>query len=207
MSTIFQAIPGKPYIPTYREIMSLAIKNMSDYLSHIGSHKVFDIRVVLECIKTNEIIEIDPDDKMLTNKEFRAIFYIQDMPGGTDCHYYQYCPIDKVGWEDELRNNLNSRKYKSVIRESMSIGYYWHFRRSAGQPAPVVLLYGMLAASLASLTDGIVHSDDGAWDYSMMPASTDEFLSFFLKPEHISGSRDKDYFQGIIDNLKNMGES
>jgi hypothetical protein len=40
----------------------------------------------------------------------------------------------------------------------------------------------MLAAALAKLTDGFLYSGDGAWDYDIFPARSEEFMVCYLTP-------------------------
>jgi hypothetical protein len=52
-----------------------------------------------------------------------------------------------------------------------------------GQPAVINLAYGLIAGSLAEITNGIVHSIDSAWDYEHLPALPADFLSSYFRPE------------------------
>ncbi|QSI03979.1 hypothetical protein [Treponema pedis] len=61
---------------------------------------------------------------------------------------------------------------------------FWNFN---GRAWPA---YGFAAASLAKLTDGIIFSDTGAWDYSKFPCFADDFLKFYY---NISDSSNSDY--------------
>jgi len=61
-------------------------------------------------------------------------------------------------------------------------GFYWAFRRSIGQPAIINLSYGLIAAAFTELTNGLIFSDDGAWDYAIFPTSADRFLQSYFNP-------------------------
>lgn len=52
-----------------------------------------------------------------------------------------------------------------------------------GQPAIINFSYGILAAALAELTDGLVFSDDSAWDYERFPATSHEVYDWYFRPE------------------------
>ena len=62
-------------------------------------------------------------------------------------------------------------------------GHHWSFRRSAGQPAIINVAYGMIAGSLAELTEGFIYSGDSAWDHERFPATTQEFFSWYFRPD------------------------
>jgi hypothetical protein len=57
-----------------------------------------------------------------------------------------------------------------------------------GQPAIINLTYGLLAGCLAELTNGLIMSDDSAWDWSLMPATGRDFLDFYFVPERTANS-------------------
>jgi hypothetical protein len=50
----------------------------------------------------------------------------------------------------------------------------------------------MLASALAQLTEGVVYSDDDAWNYELMPATYDEFNNWYLRPERALIEEDKE---------------
>lgn len=100
-----------------------------------------------------------------------------------------------------LTSLVKAKKLHDIIRTSMEIGYYWSFRRSAGQPGIINLSYGLIAASLAKITDGFIYTDDGAWDYNCFPASADDFLSWYFKPEFAVRKQDNDLVQDFINSI------
>lgn len=42
--------------------------------------------------------------------------------------------------------------------------------------------YGLIAASVAELTEGFIYSGDNAWDYERFPAQANEFFSWYFYP-------------------------
>ncbi len=63
------------------------------------------------------------------------------------------------------------------------VGRRWTFYRWGSAVAMTNVAYGVLAASVAALTDGILVSDDGAWDCERFPATASEFMSWWYDPE------------------------
>ena len=180
MSTNFFILPSKIYIPSYKQIIDLANVNTNAFLLNIGIHREIDIQANLQNIKTHKLLNWCPDDKIVHNEGEYVWFYVSGVPGGTDCWYHKNLPIFEKVWKDELYTNPNAQKHKKIIMENLSIGYQWSFRRSAGQPGIVCLIYGILAAALAELTDGVIYSDDGAWDNSMLPTTFDDFIEKYF---------------------------
>jgi hypothetical protein len=80
-----------------------------------------------------------------------------------------------------MTNRVRYGRISSAASNGM--GHYWEFRRSAGQPGIVSVGYGFLAAALQSMTHGFIASFDGAWDEQRFPATADDFLSWYFRPE------------------------
>jgi hypothetical protein len=128
------------------------------------------------------------DDPARWNKETYAWFMVGNVRGGTDAYSDDDANEIREYWDDEMANPRCIR-FESIIRESVEIGHRWSFRRSAGQPAVINLAYGLIAGSLAAITNGIVHSIDSAWDYEKLPASPEEFLSWYFRPEQTANQK------------------
>src|SRR4051794_6216151 len=96
--------------------------------------------------------------------------------------------------EDEDRSVLTglfsggkANDFSGLLEASFRVGRWWAFRRSMGQRAIINVGYGMIAASLAQLTGGFVESGDMAWDHQLLPATPEEFLEFYFRPERSDG--------------------
>ncbi len=202
VSTTFEVLPGKAYIPDYRELLALANVNINAYLSKIGIHRKIKIEVNLRNITSHDLMKFDEEDKILQNETSYAWFYFPAVSGGTDCYYHRNLQINRDVWNDEIITNSDAQKYKDIIAKNMDLGYRWIFRKTGGQAALIALSYGLLAASLAKLTDGIIYSDDGAWDYSKFPVMVDEFLIWYFDPEFAAKEDDKSFSKQCISILK-----
>lgn len=62
--------------------------------------------------------------------------------------------------------------------------------------------YGYLAIAIAILTGGIIYSDDGAWDYSMLPIEGEDFKTEYLNLENISDYMLKENVEKWLGELK-----
>ncbi len=202
MSTNFYVLPGNEHVPTYKEVLDLANININAYLSSIGIQHEVDMSVNLQNTETHSQVEFDITDTITQSETEYAWFYIPTVPGGTGCLFCKMLPDENDAWKDEIEVNPRARKYRENISKSLALGYQWVLRRSAGQPAIIALAYGMLAASLASLTDGIIYSDDGAWDYSTLPACADEFLTRYFRHEHAVEDNTRVLLEMYLDKLK-----
>jgi hypothetical protein len=125
---------------------------------------------------------------------------VGEVPGGTDAYFDDDAAKIQELWAggfDEPR----CKRLEPLIRECLSIGHRWWFRRSASQPAIINVGYGLMAASLAALTGGFVLSDDGAWDLQRMPALPEEFLSWYFRPEQALEEEFRSWSQRCLDAL------
>lgn len=78
----------------------------------------------------------------------------------------------------------------------------WSFRRSIGQPGIIVLSYGLISASVAELTNGILWSDDGAWDYERFPAESKDFFDWYFRPDKALDADKADWAKRCIDGIR-----
>lgn len=109
--------------------------------------------------------------------EHYAWFIVPPVKGGTDAYFRRAVNY----WSDE-EIAINPRRAE-VADSCRRYGYRWSFRRSASQPAAINVAYGLIAATLAELTEGLIDSSDGAWDKARLPATTDDFFTWYMPPE------------------------
>jgi len=125
------------------------------------------------------LAQLDYDDSMNWPDDSYAWFAVDNVVGGTDAYYDSVDELTREVWADYLKQDrLNS--LSETVNQCLAVGHYWTFRRSAGQPGVINLVYGLLAGSLAELTDGIVFSDDSAWVWDLLPIAGDEFLKRYF---------------------------
>lgn len=145
-------------------------------------------------------VKFNINDKLIWNDDSYAWFFIRGVGGGTDSYFYKTTEFDKETWKEELDTNIKAQQLHDTINRSMRIGYNWSFRRSAGQSGIINLTYGLIAASLAEITDGFIYSDDDAWDYNCFPALAEDFFGWYFKPE-FAGKNDKVWVQDCIKSI------
>ena len=201
MSTTFYVYPGKDYIPTFSELLDISNKRINDFLASLGSVKGVTVDVEVHNSEDHSQIKFDINDKLNWNDDAYSWFFVRGLGGGTDSYYYRITELDKEAWKEEFETNIRAQQLQNVINRSMFIGYHWSFRRSAGQSGIINLVYGIIAASLAEITDGFVYSDDGAWDYNCLPALADDFFKWYFKPEFTGKSEDKLWVQNSIKSI------
>ena len=111
--------------------------------------------------------------------------------------------IDEEFWNEEIKINENARFMEKKIWDSLKTGYSWRVKRTMGQPAVVNLYYGYLAIAIAVLTEGILYSDDGAWDYECFPIEGKSFEKEYLNLDKLNNITLKHSIESCLFSLKN----
>jgi hypothetical protein len=122
---------------------------------------------------------------------------VGESPGGTDAYFDDDRAKIQEMWEGAF-DDPRCKRLEPLIRECISTGHRWCFRRSAGQPAIISVAYGLIAASLAAITEGFVTSDDSAWDSERLPALPEEFLTWYFRPEKAIGENFREWSQRCL---------
>lgn len=201
MSTSFDVFPGKEYIPSFAELLDISNKRIKTYLTSLGVVRSVIVDVEVHNNTDHSNINFNMNDKLIWHDDSYAWFFIHGVGGGTDSYYYKTTELDKEIWKEEFKTNIKAQQLHDTICRSMRIGYRWSFRRSAGQPGIINLAYGLIAASLAEITDGFIYSDDGAWDHNCFPALAEDFFEWYFKPKFVRKSDDKVWIQDCIKSI------
>jgi hypothetical protein len=183
MSTTFDVFPKLSKITSFRDLLDLSTARLSEYLIDHGINAQPTINVALQSNRNHKPRPFDLNSPAVWRDSEYAWFYIESAPGGTDAYFCSNQEIDYEIWDEEINANSRAAEKKTLINECLANGHHWYFRRSAGQPGIINLAYGMIAGSLAELTEGFIYSDDSAWDYERFPATAQEFFSWYLRPD------------------------
>jgi hypothetical protein len=154
----------------------------------------------LQACADNAHLPYSLDKPARWNNDTYAWLMVGDVPGGTDAYFDDDAKGIQEYWEGEI-DRPTSKKLASLIQYCIGVGHCWSFRRSAGQPAIVNLAYGLIAGSLAAITEGFVYSNDSAWDWQQMPALPDEFLKSYFRPERTQDSDRRDWIKRCLEHL------
>ncbi len=185
--------------PNCDEIIRYSVELFSEFLKKEKISQGIDI----------DTREVTADNAVHTNlislvlkEDSHTVFNLNE-EGEVYVFYHELSDLDKDFWKEEIQENENAQSMKEKIDANLEIGYFWSVKRTMGQPAIVSLYYGYLAIAIAILTDGIIYSDDGAWDYSRLPIEGNVFKTEYLKIENISDAMVKDNVEKWLGELKN----
>ena len=204
MSTTFDVFPSTAVIPTFDDVLRLSQEYLKDALAKHGVMKEFQIDVRIQKKEGDTITPFPKSSPAKWNDDEYAWFVIAGQNGGCDAYYHNMDEFMSIeDWSEELLSCLKAQKFESEIKKCLNNGFWWCFRRSAGQPAIINLAYGLIAAAFAKLTDGFIYSMDSAWDGSLFPTKADEFLDHYFDPNCKDASKGG-WAKDCWDIIKNM---
>lgn len=195
MSTSFEVYPTIQQMPTYSDVLKRTDELLEQRLNSLGIRRKFSLRPTLLSgpIESN----IDVHDVMDLNKDE----YVRISVPGTEGGFYLYMTdneqVFRDLWEDELSRE-QSKRLETHIMKSLAQKSHWSIVRYAGTDALYNLAYGMFACALAEITEGIIFSDDNAWEYDKFPCLPQEFLEFYFNPETASDPLHKTWANDTI---------
>lgn len=198
MSMSFEIFPTKKLKPNCDEIIKYSVELFSQFLKKEKMLKSIDV-TTREVTADNEVY-INPIS--LVSKENHYTAFNLNEEGEVYVFFHELMDLDKDFWNEEIQENENAKSMEEKIDTNLKIGYFWSVKRTMGQPAVVSLYYGYLAIAIAILTDGIIYSDDGAWDYSKLPIEGKVFKTEYLNIENISDDVVKNNVEKWLGELK-----
>lgn len=181
MSTVFEIYPGTPEIPTFGELLQATNKYFKLRLRDNGIVSDAEISATLRYRNNDKEIPFNLDSQLSWDEDKYAWFTVDGIIGGTDSYFNPIDDLTQALWNDYVQDD-NLTDHRKEVYHNLSLGHYWRFRRSIGQPGTVSLIYGLLAGSLAELTQGHVFSDDTAWVWNLLPSTGSKFLNRYLVP-------------------------
>ena len=198
MSTSFDIFPTKKNKPKCDEIIKYSVQLFNEFLKKEKISQSIDITTR----------EVTADDKVYNNPLFLVsnendyTAFNLNGEGEVYVFYNEFIDVHIDFWNEMIKENKNAQSMKEKIDANLEIGYSWNVKRTMGQPAIVSLYYGYLAIAIAVLTDGIIYSDDSAWDYSSFPVDGNKFKTEYLNIENISDAAVKDNVKRWLGKLK-----
>lgn len=204
MSTTFDVFPSTADIPTFDDVLRLSQMYLHDALARYGIAKTFQIDVRIQKKEGDTIRPFLKSSPAKWDEDEYAWFIIADQCGGCDAYFNLMDEIMSIeDWREQLLLAQKAKNFEREIKQCLNNGFWWCFRRSAGQPAIINLTYGLIAAAFAKLTNGFIYSIDSAWDYTLFPTQTDEFLAHYFNPNGEDNSNTR-WAKECLDVIKNM---
>jgi hypothetical protein len=197
MSTTFDVYPRTTDLPSFAAILDRSTAELHRFLGSVGIRARPRVHLRIQRCADDSHLPFSLDAPAHWGKDTYAWFMVGDVPGGSDAYFDNDRTQITECWDDGF-DDPRRRPLEPLIRECLETGHRWSFRRSAGQPAVINLAYGLIAASLAAITDGFLTSDDSAWDWQRLPALPDEFLTWYFRPEKAIGDNFREWSQRCL---------
>lgn len=183
MSTTINVYPQTLQFPSFREVLVLATTRVDTFLAQHYIRQSFAIELYIKTKEGDINQPLNLDAPAIWSDDCYAWFFVPLIPGGTDGYFWPLDESHRDEWEHLLlRMQGLDEERKKWLQDCLASGYRWNFRRSAGQPAIIHVVYGFIAAAFAELTNGFLYSDDSAWDYQRFPATSAEFYEWYFQP-------------------------
>lgn len=182
MSTTFQVYPATTRIPSFAELLNLSTRRLREFLQEVGVPRMPTVRVAIGQKGTHADQPLDLTAPAIWPEDCYAWFTVPPIEGGTDAYVGKVEELDYNLLAEAPRVAQQERPLPHAASEYLAQGNYWTFRRSVGQHATIAVAYGLIAASFAELTDGILYSGNGGWDFQRFPATADEFFTWYFRP-------------------------
>ena len=183
MSTTFDVYPGTTNLPRFAAIIQRSTEELHRFLGSVGIKARPLIHLRIQCCDDDSHVPFSLDSEAQWGEDTYAWFMVGDVPGGSDAYFDNDRVQILERWEGGF-DDSRCKRLEPLIHQCIATGHRWWFRRSAGQPAVINVAYGVIAASLAAITDGFLTSDDSAWDRERLPAVPHEFLNWYFRPEY-----------------------
>jgi hypothetical protein len=208
MSTSIQIIPTSTIDITFGQVLNTSEGHMNRYLKTIGLTRTIKLNVSIHDINEKYVHNVDLTNKFSWKDNEYAWFTIGGIEGGTDAHFEQIYDkeIDPENpwWKLEYieQNNRTIKDIKDKFAKSMQLDRLWYFRRSVGQTETTVWSYGLISASVAELSKGILWSDDGAWQPENFPTESGDFLNRYFQLDHVNSEEEGNCLRDSIESIK-----
>lgn len=173
---------------------------MSRRLEELQIYQTIQMTYPLRSLDERSITMPDPNQDFVWEKDSYLWFGISGLEGGIDGYCRKTTGLTRELW-DEFFELPHFARRKELALECLATGHSWAFRRSMGQLGITNLLHGILAGSIAKLTDGLILSDDSAWEWEKMPYTADEFIAEFFVPERTADPRHRGWAEECLKNI------
>jgi len=207
MSTTFKVFPATRDDVTFGELLERAEGQINDFIRR----KKLGRSITLDASVTDTVSKASRtpgrNETLLFKQGEFAWITVDGVPGGTDVDGRRiagnYDEEDPYWLINNIPNAPNWRpSFHKAFEATKELDRYWSFRRSMGQNGMIALSYGLIAASLAELTDGLIFSDDCGWEYRRFPATSAEFFEWYFVPHLASDPKMGDWAARCLDNAR-----
>ena len=200
--------PEIPELPDPQKLLDLSMQRLWARLKEYSIKVEPLIHVSLKPIAPDMAgPPIGPEGRDYFDVTDYAWFTVGQVPGGSDAYVCSAWDEDLEYWSKTASTEtrpLYSKRMRRIYSYLVNGGKFVYFGCPMPQPSYIHLAFGLIAASFAELTNGLLFSDDGAWDYKRFPATAEEFDACYFRPEMAISQEYKQRAEYHINNLIEM---
>lgn len=197
MSITIDVFPIQYEIPTYRELTEKVNSRLKEFFDRYNIKVEPKLKIEL-VNKVEQKINFDFDTPIQFENETYCSIQLNNYSSVCFLYFNITQKIDREVWEDEIEDREKARVLKREIEKSLKTGHYWTIKRYSDTDLAVDLVYGIVAGSIAELTNGIIHSYDGAWEEKLFPVFYDDFFMHYFRPESTKQEEFKEWSLEVI---------
>lgn len=207
MSTTFHVIPVETTKITFQQVIDASQRHINYFLSTIGISRKLELQLSRHNLQENKAVDLECNSRFFWKDHEYVWFSIEGMKGGTAayCHKIEDAErTDDPWWRltNLAQRNKAIYKIEEKLERAKAFDTRWSLTRYPGKPGIFALSYGLIAAAIAELTDGIIWSDDGAWDHQRFPADSEYFLQWYFRPEKAVSNNNAVWARRFIDEMR-----
>lgn len=174
VSTSIDVFPLSAYQPSFREVRDLTQQRYNDLLARHDVPYRIDIEVILSR-SHDRATESDLDARWLADTGATFLYCVD---GTTAAASWPACMSDDdPDIEGHMVDEWEDRLPASTLEQARRIGYWWSDHRPMGGRAVSSVGYGLVAAAISELADGLICSSDNAFPEEWSPMRHEEFLA------------------------------
>jgi hypothetical protein len=182
--------------------LDLANEKLHQYFQRYCIDISMKINARLESYEDDNFSVECADNVMRWEPDQYVRFFLEDDTGGFEVRFEITDQLIRDIWCDEIELKKPNDEKKNSIEQGLSVGHFWIFKRYSNQPLVYDLVYGIVAGTVAEVTQGIINTDDGAWDSSVFPATAKEFFESYFVPSAPVGREYQQLTNALLDTLK-----
>jgi len=203
MSKTFEVHPNTRNLPTFAEVQKSTEEAFHSCLHFHNIAMRPKVAFHLLSTKTNLNREpIVPKSPFEWDHDTYLWVSIEGMTGGIDVYKMEHKEDHCLGDLAECLSSDRAIPIKKQIESALKSGYYWLPKLSAFQSLTMHLLLGAFAGALATRTDGLLYSIDGAWLEPRMPISGEAFLYSYFRTTNNFRDLEQQDLQELHDSLQ-----
>jgi len=202
MSTDIRAFPRLARIPTFGEVTDLATQHLREYFYAMEIPGAPIIRAQVRTRYTEEFQEVEYAALAIWGEWDNVWFYVPQINSGATAYIDALDDERREMLRESIRKQVVYARHKDLIEACLPNDHIWRLHRAAGQPGTIAVAYGIVAAAFCELTDGFLDIYDNAWDGERFPATTQEFYTWYFRPDQALDPEMQEWSARCVRNMK-----